>query len=179
MDSGFWQFVKKAYHEMGNPGRKNLEYEFGKELVNYVKGVIPSLGKPWSICRYLYLPYCIPRSHWFAIEVDLQERQINILDSLPSSVHDAQLSNYMKPVRMVIPWLMKLHVNENYNTSMLKYKRVRPLPEQNNGSDCGLFTVKFIEFSLAGLDLSLVQAEHMMMWRVKMAAEIFAWHFDP
>ncbi|KAL2542286.1 Uncharacterized protein Adt_03264 [Abeliophyllum distichum] len=46
-------------------------------------------------------------------------------------------------------------------------------------SDCGLFTVKFIEFSLAELDLNLVQPKHMLMWRQKMAAEIFGGKFDP
>ncbi|KAL2465209.1 Ulp1 protease family protein [Abeliophyllum distichum] len=94
-------------------------------------------------------------------------------------VHESNLGNYMKPLKVVVPRLMKKYVNENYSTSMFTYHRVKKLPVQDNGSDCGLFTVKFIEFSLASLDLNLVQPKHMLMWRQKMAAEIFAGEFDP
>ncbi|KAL2491781.1 sentrin-specific protease 1-like [Abeliophyllum distichum] len=56
--------------------------------------------------------------------------------------------------------------------------RVCLVSRDSSRSDCGLFTVKFIEFSLVGLDLNLVQPKHMLMWRQKMAAKIFRGEFD-
>ncbi|KAL2456471.1 Ulp1 protease family protein [Abeliophyllum distichum] len=179
LDSNFWQIVENAFEDRLNTGRKNSDDAFKKMLVDYVEGAAPVLGKPWKTCRYLYLPYCVPNSHWFAVEIDLQERQIHIFDSLTSMVREAKLGNYMKPLKVVVPRLMKKYVNDNYSTSMFTHHRSKKLPVQDNGSDCGLFTVKFIEFSLASLDLNLVQPKHMLMWRQKMAAEIFAGEFDP
>ncbi|KAL2506629.1 Ulp1 protease family protein [Abeliophyllum distichum] len=179
LDSNFWQIVENAFEDRVNTGRNNFDEAFKKMLVDYVEGAAPVLRKPWKICRYLYLPYCVPNSHWFAVEIDLEERRIHIFDSLTSMVREAKLGNYMKPLKVVVPRLMKKYVNENYSTSMFTHHRVKKLPVQDNGSDYGLFTVKFIEFSLASLDLNLVQPKHMLMWRQKMAAEIFAGEFDP
>ncbi|KAL2532232.1 Ulp1 protease family protein [Abeliophyllum distichum] len=179
LDSNFWQIVENAFEDRLNTGRNNSDEALKKMLVDYVEGAAPVLGKPWKTCRYLYLPYCVPNSHWFVVEIDLQERRIHIFDSLTSMVREAKLGNYMKPLKVVVPRLMKKYVNENYSTSMFTHHRVKKLPVQDNGSDCGLFTVKFIEFSLASLDLNLVQPKHMLMWRQKMAAEIFAGEFDP
>ncbi|KAL2487041.1 Ulp1 protease family protein [Abeliophyllum distichum] len=66
------------------------------------------------------------------IEIDLEERRINIFDSLTSMVREAKLGNYMKPLKVVVPRLMKKYVNENYSTSMFTHHRVKKLPVQDN-----------------------------------------------
>ncbi|KAL8489481.1 hypothetical protein ACS0TY_025394 [Phlomoides rotata] len=47
-----------------------------------------------------------------------------------------------------------------------------------DGFDCGMFTVKFIEFLLAGKDVSLIRPDYMREWRKKLAADIFSQSFD-
>ncbi|XP_022895423.1 uncharacterized protein LOC111409629 [Olea europaea var. sylvestris] len=180
LDCYFWQLVKKAYLKMGARKKKNGNYVFDQELVDYVEGASPVLGKHWSNCKFLYVPYCVPGSHWFALKIDLTERTIYIYDSLPKHIRAAQLAECMKPIQVVIPLLIKEHIarEEKFSTSMFRYQRV-VVPEQTNGSDCGLFTVKFIEFLQAQLNMDLIRPEYMSIWRNKLAAEIFAWHFDP
>ncbi|KAL2491032.1 Ulp1 protease family protein [Abeliophyllum distichum] len=168
LDSNFWQIVENAFEDRENTGRNSSDEAFKKMLVDYVEGAAPVLRKPWKICRYLYLPYCVSNSHWFAVEIDLEERRINIFDSLTSMVREAKLGIYMKPLKVVVPRFMKKYVNENYSTSTFTHHRVKKLPVQYvDGwtktsnilsffrSDCRLFTAKFIEFSLASLDLNL------------------------
>ncbi|KAL6560688.1 SUMO1 sentrin specific peptidase 1 [Orobanche gracilis] len=53
------------------------------------------------------------------------------------------------------------------------------IPQQNNGSDCGLFTLKYIEFLQGNVDVGKITSEHIPMWRKKLAAELLAWNFEP
>ncbi|KAL8555941.1 hypothetical protein ACS0TY_003673 [Phlomoides rotata] len=43
---------------------------------------------------------------------------------------------------------------------------------------CGMFTVKYIEFLLAGKDVSLIRPDYMREWRKKLAANILSQSFD-
>ncbi|CAA2974654.1 sentrin-specific protease 1-like [Olea europaea subsp. europaea] len=45
--------------------------------------------------------------------------------------------------------------------------------------DCGMYVIKFIELLSAGLDVKLISDTMIDSWRKKLAAEIFAMHFDP
>ncbi|KAL2538808.1 sentrin-specific protease 1-like [Forsythia ovata] len=57
--------------------------------------------------------------------------------------------------------------------------RVRSVYEASPRSDCGIFTVKYIEFLQANMDVSAIRPECIPMWRKKLAAELLAWHFEP
>ncbi|KAL2509852.1 uncharacterized protein Fot_33499 [Forsythia ovata] len=74
LDSNFWQLVENVFEDRVKIGHNNSDEAFAKMLVHYVEGVAPNLEKLWKICRYLYLPYCVPNSHWFAVVIDLEER---------------------------------------------------------------------------------------------------------
>ncbi|KAL2522099.1 Ulp1 protease family protein [Forsythia ovata] len=63
LDSNFWQLVENAFEDRVKTGHNNSEEAFAKMLVHYVERAAPNLGKPWKICCYLYLPYCVPNSH--------------------------------------------------------------------------------------------------------------------
>ncbi|GER31954.1 ankyrin repeat-containing protein 2 [Striga asiatica] len=45
--------------------------------------------------------------------------------------------------------------------------------------DCGMFTIKCIEFLHAGKNVEGVDQSWISDWRVKLAAKIFGAHFDP
>ncbi|KAL2503158.1 Ulp1 protease family protein [Forsythia ovata] len=133
LDSNFWQLVENAFEDSVKTGHNNSDDSFAKMLVDYVEGAAPNLGKPWKICRYLYLPYCVPNLHWFAVEIDLEERRLNIFDSLTSMVRESNLGKRLKPLKVVVPRLMQKYVNQNYSTSMFTHHRVKKLPVQDNG----------------------------------------------
>ncbi|KAL2466965.1 Ulp1 protease family protein [Abeliophyllum distichum] len=157
------------------------EFKFSKSLLKYVDGSIPELGKCWKDCRYLYAPCCAIGSHWFAVKIDLEDRTIFIFDSLKSHVRKAELEAFMKPLQVVIPMLMKLHVkcDDSYSTEKFKFVKMKEVHQQHNGSDCGIFTIKYIEFLQANMDVCAIQPEYIPMWRKKLAAELLAWHFEP
>ncbi|KAL2525219.1 Ubiquitin-like protease domain-containing protein [Abeliophyllum distichum] len=152
------------------------EFKFSKYLLKYVDGSIPELGKSWKDCRYLYAPCCAIDSHWFAVKIDLEDKTIFIFDSLKSHVRKAELEAFMKPLQVVITILMKLHVkcDDSYSTEKFKFVKMKEVHQQHNGSDCGIFTVKYIEFLQANMDVCAIRPEYIPMWRKKLAAELLA-----
>ncbi|KAL2512679.1 Cysteine proteinases superfamily protein [Abeliophyllum distichum] len=66
-----------------------------------------------------------------------------------------------------------------YSTEKFKFVKMKEVPQQHNGSDCGIFTVKYIEFLQANMDVCAIRPEYIPMWRNKLAAELLAWHFEP
>ncbi|KAL2453592.1 Ubiquitin-like protease domain-containing protein [Abeliophyllum distichum] len=123
-----------------------------------------------------------PRKEEFKfMKIDLEDRTIFIFDSLKSHVRKAELEAFMKPLQVVIPMLMKLHVkcDDSYSTEKFKFVKMKEVHQQHNGSDCGIFTIKYIEFLQANMDVCAIQPEYIPMWRKKLAAELLAWHFEP
>ncbi|KAL2538989.1 ubiquitin-like-specific protease 1A [Forsythia ovata] len=66
-----------------------------------------------------------------------------------------------------------------FSTEQFRFIKMKEVPQQHNGSDCGIFTVKYIEFLQANMDVSAIRPECIPMWRNKLAAELLAWHFEP
>ncbi|KAL2480226.1 Ubiquitin-like protease domain-containing protein [Abeliophyllum distichum] len=183
LDCYFCQFVQSAHGEwqIHAQSPRNEEFKFSKSLLKYVDGSIPELGKCWKDCRYLYAPCCAIGSHWFAVKIDLEDRTVFIFDGLKSHVRKVELEAFIKPLQVVIPILMKLHVkcDDSYSTEKFKFVKMKEVPQQHNGSDCGIFTIKYIEFLQANMDVCAIQPEYIPMWRKKLAAELLAWHFEP
>jgi Ulp1 family protease len=99
-----------------------------------VKGATPELGKAWKECRYLYVP-CCASNHWFALQIDLEERTIFMFDSLKGHIRRVELEAYILPLQEIIPSLIKFHVTseEEYNTEKFKFVKVKDVPQQMNG----------------------------------------------
>ncbi|KAL8523006.1 hypothetical protein ACS0TY_013102 [Phlomoides rotata] len=73
--------------------------------------------------------------------------------------------------------LIHAKLDETYGLQSLSSDSIA-CPQQLNGFDCGIFTVKYIEFLLAGKDVSLIRSDYMREWRKKLAADIFSQSFD-
>ncbi|KAL2526455.1 Ulp1 protease family protein [Abeliophyllum distichum] len=118
---------------------------------------------------------------WLTGEIDLEDITIFIFDSLKSHVRKAELEAFMKLLQVVIPILMKLHVkcDDSYSTEKFKFVKMKEVSQQHNESDCGIFTVKYIEFLQANMDVCAIRPEYIPMWIKKLAAELLAWHFEP
>lgn len=61
------------------------------------------LGKHWSNCRFLYIPYYVPGSYLFVLKIDLTGQTIYIYYSLSKHIRAAQLAECMIPIQVVIP----------------------------------------------------------------------------
>ncbi|KAL8507808.1 hypothetical protein ACS0TY_018367 [Phlomoides rotata] len=77
----------------------------------------------------------------------------------------------------VLPKLICAKLDKTYGLQSLSNESIT-CPQQSNGFDCDMFTVKFIEFLLAVKDVSLIRPDYMREWRKKLAADMFSQSFD-
>ncbi|KAL8464794.1 hypothetical protein ACS0TY_034336 [Phlomoides rotata] len=80
-------------------------------------------------------------------------------------------------IENVLPKLISAKLDGTYGLQSLSSESIA-CPQQLNGFDCGMFTVKFIEFLLAGKDVCLIRPDYMREWRKKLTADIFSQSFD-
>ncbi|KAL8508275.1 hypothetical protein ACS0TY_018748 [Phlomoides rotata] len=166
--------TKKAdkLHSLATFFTNNRDVSCVNHLVRYVDGESPELGKAWKGCRFLYIPCCF-KSHWIALRVDIQERKIEVYNSIGRVINRENIS----AIENVLPKLICDKLDKTYGLQSFSIVSIA-CPQQSNGFDCGMFTVKFIEFLLAGKDVSLIRPDYMREWRKKLAADIFSQSFD-
>ncbi|KAJ8960728.1 hypothetical protein NQ318_020020 [Aromia moschata] len=114
---------------------------------------------------------CVPvhlGMHWCMAIVDFRDRSIRYYDSMGSSNDRCleALRNYLEAE----------HLDKKkapYDASDFALENARDIPQQMNGSDCGMFACTFAEFLTRNAKITFSQ-EHMPYLRKKMVAEILA-----
>ncbi|KAM3139981.1 hypothetical protein pb186bvf_007781 [Paramecium bursaria] len=79
--------------------------------------------------KYIIIPYNQSNIHWYTITIDLEMKEISIYDSLTKVCYMTkdQAEEIAKRIKL-----------QDYNFS------IRKCPQQDNGYDCGVFTIKNI-----------------------------------
>jgi len=82
--------------------------------------------------------------HWFLAVVDTEKKKVLIFDSLQDSMRDVTEEIGKNLIRWVFDEA-KDKLGEKWDTSKweVEYPEVSPVPRQNNGTDCGIFTMHF------------------------------------
>ncbi|XP_052746435.1 uncharacterized protein LOC112048372 [Bicyclus anynana] len=104
--------------------------------------------------------------HWCLSLIDFREKKISYLDSLGHR-NQACLDALLK-------YLYDEHKDkkgQTFDSSEWVTENLKDIPQQLNGSDCGIFACTFAEFSARGAEYSFTQAQ-MPYLRRKAALEI-------
>ncbi|XP_021913096.1 sentrin-specific protease 1-like isoform X2 [Zootermopsis nevadensis] len=104
--------------------------------------------------------------HWCLAAVDFRNKTIKYYDSMGSS-------NY-KCLQSLMKYLQDESLDKKktpFNTSGWKTENVQKIPQQMNGSDCGMFSCMYAEFICRNADIIFTQ-EDMPYFRRKMVYEI-------
>lgn len=104
--------------------------------------------------------------HWCMATVDFRKRCITYYDSM--------LGDNPECLELLLEYIKAEHLDKKkiaYRTAAWKLECAKDIPEQMNGSDCGMFSCKFAEFKsrLAPLDFT---QEDMPYFRQRMVYEI-------
>ncbi|GER30669.1 cysteine proteinases superfamily protein [Striga asiatica] len=138
-------------------------------FVSYVRSFFKGMSKttkiPKALCRYA------------AGEIHSNGKTWTGCTKLYVPFCKEELERQLEPIRVVVPMLLA-QLNAKYSGEKFEYKRLTS-PSQSNGFDCGMFTIKFIEFLHAEKNVEGVDQSRISAWRVKLASEIFGAHFDP
>jgi len=115
----------------------------------------------------IFMPVNIDNTHWVMVVVHMRQREIHYGDSM-----SGEGKWHMEAIRR---WLVdeanaKNNTNIEYNTSDWKLIE-RCVPQQNNGVDCGMFSIICADYIADDLPLCYTQAE-MPTNRHRVAAAI-------
>ncbi|KAE8725881.1 Ubiquitin-like-specific protease ESD4 [Hibiscus syriacus] len=148
---------------------------FYKKLVNPESGYNYKAVKRWTSQRKL--GYCLldcdkmfvpihKDIHWCLAVINKKDQKFQYLDSLRGKdpyVLRALAKYFVEEV--------KDKSGKNIDISSWELEYVEDLPAQENGFDCGMFMLKYIDFYSRGLSLCFDQ-EHMPYFRTRTAKEI-------
>ncbi|XP_060671927.1 uncharacterized protein LOC132803291 [Ziziphus jujuba] len=176
LDMLFWSSIKGRY-PIWEASRST--YSCDSTLCSYVHGKSPKLSAPWWRCDYVYIPVNNGGAHWLAACVDLKARHIDLYDPTMGNkyVQNKELDN-AECLKYMLPYLLRdggyyeknpdvLPTLEPFTMTMIK-----DAPRQDNGGDCGVFALKFIEYKSSEENL-LFGPEDISLFRKKYAIDLY------
>ncbi|XP_023321487.1 sentrin-specific protease 1 [Eurytemora carolleeae] len=104
--------------------------------------------------------------HWCLATIDLKKKEINYYDSMGG--------NNQQCLDLLFKYLKEEHQDKKkseLSTEGWKLTLVKGIPQQMNGSDCGMFACKFAEYLSRRARISFTQ-ENMPYFRRRMVYEI-------
>ncbi|KAL5572153.1 hypothetical protein UlMin_021750 [Ulmus minor] len=128
----------------------------------------------------IYMPINQPNLHWYLAVVNLKDWSIHIIDSLFTARKKQERIDLVQPMAEMLPHALQdvgffesrpELVEYKQRTFQIVYEKKYP---QQDGSDCGMFMIKFIEF-LMTKDLQIrdcVQAK-MDRFRYNSCVQLF------
>ncbi|KAK0594877.1 hypothetical protein LWI29_001429 [Acer saccharum] len=169
--------LKKAFY----PAKFNVPLD----LIEYAKGNKPAWGTAWNSVDDVIVPCFVGGSHWVFSVVHLGNWNITIYDSnahlLPNNPKHRQ--EQVLPLRRLFPLICKKYgyfdnsKRKKQGLTCMKAMRLAPyqFPCQADGSSCGAFMLKGIEYVMMGKELSFdfVQQD-IPAFRKQAARDIFA-----
>ncbi|KAJ4717007.1 Ulp1 protease family, C-terminal catalytic domain containing protein [Melia azedarach] len=150
------------------------------DIEQHVMGDREGVHRTWTTVDMIYIPARVCKDHWGACALNISDRKITVYDSLPSAHSEVEIKEAMQPLCILLPHLLHhggVYMERTYledNTSPFNY--IQPLegiPHQAPESgDCGIFTLKFIEYLGLGRPFDF-GPEHDPLFRRKIAVDLF------
>ncbi|KAK5794442.1 Ubiquitin-like-specific protease ESD4 [Gossypium arboreum] len=148
---------------------------FYKKLVNPESGYNYRAVKRWTSQRKL--GYCLldcdkifvpihKDIHWCLAVINKKDQKFQYLDSLKG-----RDPNVLRALAKYFVEEVKDKSGKDIDISSWEQEFVEDLPAQENGFDCGMFMLKYIDFYSRGLSLCFEQ-EHMPYFRLRTTKEI-------
>ena len=104
--------------------------------------------------------------HWCLAIINLKKKGVFFYDSMGSDKNDI--------LKALLKYLQSEHKNKknsDFDTSDFHLENVKEIPKQMNGSDCGMFTLKYAEYLSRNASITFTQ-EDMPYFRRRMVYEI-------
>ncbi|CAL2229182.1 unnamed protein product [Prunus armeniaca] len=145
----------------------------------------PGYGQAWTKVWKVYFPYNLTGSHWVAIKIDFVKHTATMYDSYSDFTAISKLVTHLHPISNTLAQVLyNMHFYEGSEVEEVKQKglqmssftpfsvcSIRDVPQQRDGTSCGIMTVKFIELLSAGISLDQVDPLKSKYYRLKLAIE--------
>merc|ERR1712008_168656 len=104
--------------------------------------------------------------HWCLAVINLKEKSVKFYDSMGSDKPEI--------LKVLLGYIEQEHMDKKkapFDTSDFELESVKDIPRQMNGSDCGMFTLKYSEYLSRNASITFTQ-EDMPYYRQRMVYEI-------
>ncbi|XP_060669821.1 uncharacterized protein LOC107434762 isoform X2 [Ziziphus jujuba] len=160
-------------------GASRSTYLCDSTLCSYVRGKSPKPSVPWRRCDYVYIPINNGGAHWLAACVDLKARHIDLYDPNMGNkyVQNKELNN-AECLTYMLPYLLRdggyYEKNPDVPPTLEPFTMtmIKDAPRQDNGGDCGVYALKFIEYKSSEETLSF-GPEDIRFFRKKYAVDLY------
>ncbi|KAH6811874.1 hypothetical protein C2S51_025636 [Perilla frutescens var. frutescens] len=149
-------------------------------ILPYVNGSYPELGGlPWHLADNIYGIGHVGSDHWVMYEISITSQTINVYDSLSRTIQWETIEDSFKNVKTNLAWLceeggvwekLKVDVHKRQVWNLVS---IPHLPQQSNGSDCGIMAMKFLECKVSGRHLGLLELDMCGEYRMSYCAELY------
>ncbi|KAL0560782.1 hypothetical protein IC582_001195 [Cucumis melo] len=169
-----WPLYKECIKE-----NRSFDWEEEYRLVDYVVESKEDFQDHWTSVDYVYSPFNVHGNHWVLLCLDLVSCQVKVWDSLPSLTTAEEMTNILLPIRELVPKLLDSTGFFYRRGRSSTYKEpwsvviVDSIPLQRNNSDCGVFTIKYFEYIVAGVGLDTLCQENMSYCRKQLAFQLW------
>ena len=116
------------------------------------------LELPINTYNKIIIPAHVSRNHWICIGIEINSRNINIFDSNNKSNPPKIMQrnfNYADKVRKVLRANATLSNLNNYEDWVIT--EIFNLPKQENGSDCGVFSILYAQCFVLNCEMNFSQ----------------------
>ncbi|VFQ70854.1 unnamed protein product [Cuscuta campestris] len=170
------------HQERVNVGKaRKKEVISNMNLTAEVKGLAQEYSRPWSECDFVHMPLNTG-DHWILLVLEVEGRTIRVYDSKGMKGKSCRAFNeYVECITELLPVLLDLlSVYDEHSDGPMGKKKfsinvIDGCPQQNDGSNCGMFMLKFAEFLMMDREISDVHSRDMQAYREKMTTEFIVY----
>lgn len=136
-------------------------------------------GLPWHEARTVYAIANINNNHCVCVEISLEEQSLTVYNSIKSTIDWKNPPACLVNATNFVPWIC-LHkgIWEKRKTyipirSVWRHVEHRNTPQQQNGSDCGIMSMKMIECLASGHSVDELDWERFAVYRSTYCGQLF------
>uniref|UniRef100_A0A914HTE5 Ubiquitin-like protease family profile domain-containing protein n=1 Tax=Globodera rostochiensis TaxID=31243 RepID=A0A914HTE5_GLORO len=134
------------------------------------KGTVPSEWY-WRLngTDIVFAPAHLYTNHWAMVVVNIRERKLTLMDSMNHEFTSSDKTIFMDTI-MDVASLQEAHIGDRETWEVSERLSV---PQQNNGTDCGIFALLFAKYSLERREFDFEQ-RHIPYFRRRICHDIIS-----
>ncbi|KAI3919451.1 hypothetical protein MKW98_030162 [Papaver atlanticum] len=122
---------------------------------------------PWDEVSIVYGVLNVEKTHWVALTIQMTERRITIYDSkIPP--RNGKSANIYEEIEILHKYLRGVTGSGEWHCIFYK-----DLPQQTDGSSCGVFAIKFIEHMIRDISFQKIEQSKTPRFRCEIALQLF------
>lgn len=166
-------FYMNLIIERGNVGKYPKVYAMNTFFYQKLSTSGPESLRRWTrrVDIFAHEIICVPihlGMHWCMAIINLKEKSIKYYDSMGKSNNQC-----LSHLRKYLEYEHMDKKNEPFSTKDFLLENIQEIPQQMNGSDCGMFACTFAEFASRKAKFTFEQGD-MPYLRKKMVVEILS-----